>query len=190
MWNVAIIVISIWNVEFLPAFELGIFLKLSAFASSFLLKRTHSQNINKRPEIKRFRCFFFSLLLFFERRTDCQQKRRNSQLPYEPCTSQSVGCVVPAHFHLISDNNLHKSFFGIFHQSKVGIMLKTQDFIPNNFHDTQNCEYRRLSAGKSQRFFHTTSTQTERERKRIRGKKLFEKHSYLQYCLVKIRICL
>lgn len=42
-------------------------------------------------------------------------------------------------------------------------MLKTQDFISNNFHDTQNCEYGRLSAGKSQRFFHTTSIHKEPE---------------------------
>lgn len=38
-------------------------LNRSAFASSFLIKRIHSHNINKSSKIKRFRCFFASFVV-------------------------------------------------------------------------------------------------------------------------------
>lgn len=128
--STCIIVIRIQNVKFLPAFVLVFFF---IFCFRFIIlnqMHTHSQNINKRPEIKRFRCFFSLVCVPW-----LQQKRRNS---YRPNT-RTVHTSFDQHFCLISDNNSHKRLFGIFHQSNIWIMLRTLDFTNTFFYDT-NCE--------------------------------------------------
>lgn len=105
---------------------------------------THSQNINKRLEIKRFRCFFSALV--------CApwllQKRRNFRTDqlHKLCT------LTNQHFCLISDDNyLHKSFLKIF-INQISGLYGEHSTSHNNFHDT-NSENSRLSAGKFHRLF-------------------------------------
>lgn len=86
-------------------------LNRSAFASSFLIKRIHSHNINKSSKIKRFRCFFLlSSCVDWAHR----QKRRIFRSDWE----RVVHVFQTSIFRLIFQNNLYKSDVEIFSSIK------------------------------------------------------------------------